>query len=125
MSRTLFAFVTVLAMELAVPAPGASADGDAGRSYVVKRGQTLSVIAQDVLGDPDFWPAIYWANRDQIKDPKILHVGQELAIPELSRDRRERQRIRREAAVLSAPIHKPPGPDVAAAPPGSPRSSTE
>jgi len=126
MIRTPFAFVTVLAMGLAGAAHGAGADDpDPGRSYVVKRGQTLSVIAQDVLGDPAFWPAIYWANRDHIKNPKILHVGQELAIPELSPDRRERARIRREAAVLAAPVRKPPGPDVAAAPPGSPSSSTE
>jgi len=126
MSRTLFAFVTVLALGwVAAPRAARADDSERSASYVVKRGQTLYMIAQDVLGDPAFWPAIYWANRDQIKDPKMLHVGQALAIPELSLDRRERARIRREAAVLSAPARKPPGPDVAAVPPGAPSSSTE
>jgi len=27
------------------------------------------------------WPLIYKANRDQIKDPKVLYTGQDLKIP--------------------------------------------
>jgi hypothetical protein len=104
--------------------PALAGEGNPGESYVVQRGQTLSVIAHDVLGDPDLWPAIYRANRDQIKDPKILHVGQHLAIPEVAPA--ERERIRREAAAFAAPPGpRLEGPDVAAAPPGSSERATE
>jgi hypothetical protein len=121
MRRTAFSIVTALV--LLVLAAAARPAGAEERHYVVKRGQTLSLIADDVLGDPDLWPAIYRANRDQIKDPMILHVGQRLAIPEVAAS--ERARIRREAAAFAAPAPKPDGPDVAAAPPGPPRRATE
>ena len=106
------------ALLLLTPVAGA---GEA--TYVVKRGQTLSVIAHDVLGDPRLWPAIYRANRDQIKDPTVLHVGQQLAIPEMPRDPALRERIREEARAHAAPPVRPDGPDVAAAPPGQPQAS--
>jgi len=124
MRRTTFTIVMLLAGALLAPPP-AAAEGKSGSTYVVRRGQTLSVIAHDALGDPELWPAIYWANRDQIKDPTLLHVGQRLAIPEVPWDTAERERIRREAAAFAAPPPDLPGPDVAAAPPKAPRSATE
>jgi len=122
MNRTALSIVTILALVAISSGPRAAAAGDASQ-YVVKRGQTLSLIASDVLGDPELWPAIYRANRDQIKDPTILHVGQRLAIPEVAAG--ERARIRLEAAAFAAPLPKPEGPDVAAAPPGPPSRATE
>jgi len=124
MNRTALSIVTILALLGIVISSGSrpAAAGDASQ-YVVKRGQTLSLIASDVLGDPELWPAIYRANRDQIKDPTILHVGQRLAIPEVAAG--ERARIRQEAAAFAAPAPKPEGPDVAAAPPGPPSRATE
>jgi nucleoid-associated protein YgaU len=122
MKRTIRTLAALAAAALlASSLPATAGEGNPGSSYVVKRGQTLSTIAHDVLGDPELWPAIYWANRDQIKNPKILHVGQRLAIPEITADRAERERIRREAAAFQAPA----GPDVASAPPTEPASSTE
>jgi hypothetical protein len=122
MTRTTWTMAAWIAAGLLAAAlPAAAGEGNPGQGYVVKRGQTLSTIAHDVLGDPELWPAIYWANRDQIKDPKILHVGQRLAIPEVTADRAERERIRREAAAFKAPA----GPDVASAPPTEPASTTE
>ena len=110
-----------LGLLLAVSGPSAASAGEA--TYVVRRGQTLSVIAHDVLGDPRLWPAIYRANRDQIMDPTVLHVGQRLAIPDLPRDPDLRERIRAEARAYASPPKKPDGPDVAAAPPGQPQGS--
>jgi Tfp pilus assembly protein FimV len=110
----------------AAPAAGQGARGDdAGSSYVVRRGQTLSAIAQDVLGDGRLWPAIYRANRDQIMDPTRLHVGQRLSIPALPADPEARERIRAEALAFQAPARGPAGPDVAAARAATPSSATE
>ena len=51
------------------------------RTYEVKPGDTLSKIAKQVLGDANRWPEIFEANKDQIKDPNLIHPGQELRIP--------------------------------------------
>ncbi|HDQ73362.1 MAG TPA: LysM peptidoglycan-binding domain-containing protein [Chloroflexi bacterium] len=51
------------------------------RVYVVKSGDSLSKIARDMLGDASRWPEIFEANKDKIKDPNLIHVGQELTIP--------------------------------------------
>jgi len=52
-----------------------------GRTYVVKSGDSLSKIAKELLGDAGRWPEIFEANKDQIKDPNLIHPGQELKIP--------------------------------------------
>jgi nucleoid-associated protein YgaU len=69
----------------AAQAPSAAAEvkatAAAGRTYVVKSGDTLSGIAYDVYGDAGRWPEIFEANRDKIKDPNLIHPGQELRIP--------------------------------------------
>ena len=51
--------------------------------YVVKKGDNLPNISakHDIYNDSFMWPLIYKANRDQIKDPKVLYGGQELKIP--------------------------------------------
>ncbi|MHB8709018.1 MAG: LysM peptidoglycan-binding domain-containing protein, partial [Desulfuromonadales bacterium] len=41
---------------------------------------SISAIA-GVYGDPLLWPLLYQANRDQIKDPRQIYVGQILKIP--------------------------------------------
>jgi nucleoid-associated protein YgaU len=51
------------------------------RVYVVKEGDSLSKIAKEVLGDASRWKEIFEANKDQIKDPSLIRVGQELRIP--------------------------------------------
>ncbi len=51
--------------------------------YVVKPGDTLPGIAarHEIYNDSYMWPLIYKANRDQIKDPMVIYVGQDLKIP--------------------------------------------
>ncbi len=51
------------------------------RVYVVKSGDSLSKIAKAVLGDASRWPEIFEANKDKIKNPNMIHPGQELRIP--------------------------------------------
>ncbi len=61
----------------------------------VRSGENLATIAarKDVYGDALLWPLLYKANRDQIKDPKEIFVGQTLIIPrDKSRDEVEASR---------------------------------
>ncbi len=52
------------------------------RKYVVKKGDSLSKIAREMYGDAKLWKKIFEANRDKIKNPDLILVGQELTIPE-------------------------------------------
>jgi nucleoid-associated protein YgaU len=58
-------------------APAASS----AQSYTVKSGDSLSKIAKHFYGDGNKWHQIYEANRDKIKNPDLIHPGQELTIP--------------------------------------------
>lgn len=49
------------------------------KSYVVKKGDTLSKIAERFYGDPDGWRHI--ADANGIRDPRNLKVGRKLRIP--------------------------------------------
>lgn len=75
----------------------ATEEGDVA-VYQVEQGDTLWTIAARAIGDPTLWPALYLANRDQIKDPARVYPGQRLAIPEV--DPAERAALRREAEAL-------------------------
>ncbi len=48
--------------------------------YVVKRGDNLSKIAKKMYGDSSKWTVIYNLNRDQIRDPNRIEIGQRLII---------------------------------------------
>jgi len=52
------------------------------RTYVVKRGDSLSKIAKEIYGDVKLWKKIFEANKDKIKNPDLIRPGQELTIPE-------------------------------------------
>ena len=49
--------------------------------YTVKSGDSLSKIAKQYYGDAQKWTKIHQANMDQIKDPNLIHPGQQLKIP--------------------------------------------
>ena len=53
----------------------------APRLYVVKKGDSLSKIAEEVYGDANRWKEIFRANKDQIEDARLIRPGQELRIP--------------------------------------------
>ena len=48
--------------------------------YKVRRGDTLSGIAQSKLGDAHRWPEIHRLNRDVVPNPNQIAPGQELVI---------------------------------------------
>ncbi|UCE85524.1 MAG: LysM peptidoglycan-binding domain-containing protein [Deltaproteobacteria bacterium] len=70
------------------------------RVHEVEPGETLWTIAADAMGDARLWPAIYRANRDQIKDPALVYPGQRLSIPAI--DPAMREALRSEAASQPA-----------------------
>ncbi len=54
---------------------------DSTQWYEVKKGDTLSKIAQKYYGDPKLYTQIFEANRDILSDPNLIKVGQKLRIP--------------------------------------------
>lgn len=52
-----------------------------GRSYTIKSGDSLSKIAKQFYGNASEWDKIYKANQDKIKDPNMIHPGQQIIIP--------------------------------------------
>ncbi|MBZ4398960.1 LysM peptidoglycan-binding domain-containing protein [Myxococcus sp. MISCRS1] len=49
--------------------------------YTVKSGDTLGKLAKDIYGDVKLYPKIFEANKDQLKDPDKIKVGQVLKLP--------------------------------------------
>lgn len=47
--------------------------------YIVKKGDTLSAIARDHLGNASRWPEI--AKLNGIDNPDLIHPGDELRLP--------------------------------------------
>ncbi|MCW8981473.1 MULTISPECIES: LysM peptidoglycan-binding domain-containing protein [Altibacter] len=57
------------------------ADTSVYARHKVKSGESLSKISKHYYGDPMKYNAIFEANRDQLKNPDMIHPGQELVIP--------------------------------------------
>ena len=51
------------------------------RTYTVVGGDSLSKIAKKIYGNAGRWKEIWEANKDQIKNPDLIHPGQVLKIP--------------------------------------------
>lgn len=60
---------------------GSGTDNPYTQYYVVKKGDTLSKIAKEFYGDAQLYPQIFEANRDILKDPNKIQIGQKLRIP--------------------------------------------
>ena len=54
---------------------------DATQWHEVKKGDTLGKIAAHYYGDASLYPKIFEANKDSLKDPNLIKVGQKLRIP--------------------------------------------
>ena len=66
---------------MAAEPPPQGKDWDATQWHVVEAGDTLSKIAQKYYGDASLYQQIFEANRDQLKNPDLIKVGQKLRIP--------------------------------------------
>jgi len=52
-----------------------------GEEYTIKAGDTLSKLADRFYGAPWKWERIFEANRDSIKNPNYVFIGQKIVIP--------------------------------------------
>jgi nucleoid-associated protein YgaU len=62
------------------PATGAAAPSYT-QTHTVVAGETLGKIAKHYYGDASLYMTIFDANKDQLKDPNLIKVGQKLRIP--------------------------------------------
>ena len=49
--------------------------------YTVQSGDTLSAIAAHEYGRAADWPAVWWANRHEVRNPSLITVGEHLVLP--------------------------------------------
>lgn len=59
------------------------ADESIYAKHMVKSGESLSLIAKHYFKDPMKYKQIFAANTDKLKNPDLIHPGQELVIPNL------------------------------------------
>lgn len=61
--------------------PESTDDNPYAQYYVVKKGDSLSKIAEEFYGDKMLYPKIFEANRNVLSDPNKIRPGQKLRIP--------------------------------------------
>jgi NitT/TauT family transport system substrate-binding protein len=61
--------------------PAAKISTSTAQTYVVKGGDTLSKLAERFYNSVSKWEKIYDANRDAVKNPNYIFIGQKLTIP--------------------------------------------
>ena len=65
----------------AAAAAAGGGQGQGGQTYVVKSGDNLSKISKQFYGDANEFMRIFYANKDKLRDPDKIQVGQQLTIP--------------------------------------------
>jgi nucleoid-associated protein YgaU len=55
---------------------------DTSKYYLVKEKDDLINISEELTGNYKDWKKLYEANKDKIKDPKLIYPGQKLLLPE-------------------------------------------
>ena len=68
-------------MKVGGAAAPARAMAPGGKTYTVKKGDTLSEIAKSQYGKASDFTKIFEANRDVLSDPDKIQVGQVLRLP--------------------------------------------
>ncbi|MBS1875293.1 MAG: LysM peptidoglycan-binding domain-containing protein [Acidobacteria bacterium] len=67
-----------IGVDSSLPAP---VEAPAAQTYTVQPGDSLSKIAKQFYGNANLYMKIFEANRDQLDNPNLIQVGQELTIP--------------------------------------------
>jgi len=72
-------------VSISKPAPSSPAPTSqrsaAGEEYTIKAGDTLSKLAERYYGAQYKWEKIFEANRESIKNPNYIYIGQKIMIP--------------------------------------------
>lgn len=55
--------------------------GGSGKTYVVKKGDSLSGISKKIYGTPNRWREIWNLNKNRVPNPDKLKVGTKLILP--------------------------------------------
>lgn len=97
--------------------PGVAAP-ESAESVLVEPGDTLTSIAEEVLGDAADWPVIFDANRAQLDNPDLIEVGQRLMLP-------NRDVVGDQAPDEPRPTVEPQPAETPAAEPDNPHKSAE
>lgn len=74
-------------LKVRVPAGGGAASPKTSTFYTIKKGDTLSKIAKREYGSADKWNELFDANREVIDHPDRIYPGQNIRIPDLSKDK--------------------------------------
>lgn len=77
----IIADITVSASAAQAAAVSGQPQGQGAQTYTVKSGDTLSKISKQYYGDANEYMRIFYANRDKLRDPDKIQVGQQLTIP--------------------------------------------
>ncbi|MFY9553527.1 MAG: LysM peptidoglycan-binding domain-containing protein [Blastocatellia bacterium] len=77
----IVADITVSESAAQAAAVSGQPQGQGGQTYTVKSGDTLSKISKQYYGDAHEYMRIFYANRDKLRDPDKIQVGQQLTIP--------------------------------------------
>ena len=75
------ALILIILMTVAGPAFQVQAEEEAVTDYTVQANDSLYKIAASLLGSGQRWSEIYELNRDAIKDPSLIYIGQILKLP--------------------------------------------
>jgi len=65
----------------ATPAKAKQTVPATGQQYIVKGGDTLARLSERFYNSADKWEKIYEANRNTVKNPNYIYIGQRLTIP--------------------------------------------
>lgn len=88
--------------------------------YTVRNGDTLSKIAQRLWHRSADWPALYYANRNRIRDFNSIHTGRVLHVPAKPTHTPRMPYVRPAPVVVTA---APAATPIAATAPAAPSSS--
>ncbi len=61
--------------------PPLSSSPQSGKTYKIQQGDTLSKISRKVYGDSKYFNLIFEANKDKLKSPSDLKLGEDITIP--------------------------------------------
>lgn len=62
-------------MEIRLPTPLNPYSRPSGKPYLIKWGDSLSLISKKVYGQMERWPEIWKNNPKQIRDPNLIFAG--------------------------------------------------